>query len=105
MPPPVTSLFMLNERSWFRLASGDGVRELCAGCHADLPEHLVQVVLDGGGAEEQLGCDVPVAVALAGQPGDVRLLWREPGFGAGGPLAGAFAGGQQLGPGPFGEGL
>ena len=36
---------------------------------------------------------------------DLRLLRRELLGGPGGPLAGAFAGGQQLDPGPFGEGL
>ena len=42
--------------------------------------------------------------ALADQPGDLRLLRREHVFSPGGPLAGAFAGGQQLDQGPFGEG-
>ena len=83
-----------------RAISGHGARELGAGCHADLPEHLPQVVVDGGGAEEQLRGDVPVALALADQPGDLRLLRRELLFGLGGPLAGAFPGGQQLDRGP-----
>src|SRR5271165_4038585 len=82
---------------------GHDAGELGAGGHAGLPVHLAQVVVDGGGAQEQLPGDVPVALALADQPGDLRLLRRELGFGLGGPLAGAFAGGQQLDPGPFGE--
>src|SRR5271165_3238309 len=85
--------------------SGHGVRELGAGCHASLPEHLPQVVVDGGRAEEQLRGDVPVAFSLADQAGDLRFLRGEVGFGPGGPLAGAFPGGQQLDAGPFGEGL
>jgi hypothetical protein len=40
---------------------------------------------------------------LLASRGDLRLLRREPGFRAGGPLAGVLAGGQQLGPGSFGE--
>jgi hypothetical protein len=75
-----------------------------AGCHANLPEHLPQVVIDGGGAEEQLRGYVPVAVPPADEPGDLRLLRREPGFSPAGPLPGAFPGGQQLDAGPFGEG-
>jgi hypothetical protein len=40
--------------------SGHGARELDAGCHAGLPEHLPQVVVDGGGAQEQLRGDARV---------------------------------------------
>ena len=54
------------------------------------------MVVDGGRAQEQLRGDVPVAVSLAGQPGDLRLLRRELLGGLGGPLAGSLAGGQQL---------
>jgi hypothetical protein len=87
-----------------RAISGYGAHELGAGGHAGLPEHLPQVVVDGGGAEEQLRGDVPVALALADEAGDLRLLRRELGFGLGGPPTGPFAGGQQLDAGPFGEG-
>ena len=54
--------------------SGHGAGELGAGGHAGLPEHLPQVVVDGGRAQEQLRGDVPVALPLADQPGDLRLL-------------------------------
>ena len=47
----------------------------------------------------------PVALALADQPGDLRFLWRELVLGLGGPRPGAFAGGQQLDAGAFGESL
>ena len=56
---------------------GHGAGELGAEGYAGLPEHLPQVVVDGGGAEEQLRGDVPVALALADQPGDLRFLRRE----------------------------
>ena len=88
---------------WFTGIGGHGARELGAGCHAGLPVYLAQVVVDGGGAEEQLRGDVPVAVALADEPGDLCLLRRELVFGLGYSLAGVFPGGQQLGPGSFGK--
>ena len=71
-----------------------GAGKLGTGCHTGLPELLPQVVVDGGRAEEQLRGDVPVALALADQPGDLRLLGGELLGGPGRPLAGAFAGGQ-----------
>jgi hypothetical protein len=37
----------------------DTVSELGAGGDPELPEHLAQVVVHGGGADEQLGRDLP----------------------------------------------
>ena len=84
-----TSIFLMPNERWFqppghvrcgsrgsRTVGGHGARELGAGCHAGLPEDLPQVVVDRGGAQEQLRGDVPVALALADQPGDLCLLGR-----------------------------
>ena len=75
------------------LLTGYRAGELRAGRHAGLPEHLPQVIVDGGRAQEQLRGDVPVALALADQPGDLRLLRRELLGGRGGPGPGPFSGG------------
>jgi hypothetical protein len=37
-------------------------------------EHFSQVVLDNGGADEQLGGDLAVRAALGDEPGHLRLL-------------------------------
>jgi hypothetical protein len=55
--------------------SGHGAGELGAGGHAGLPEHLPQVVVDGGRAQEQLRGDVPVAVPVT----DRLAGWTLPG--------------------------
>src|SRR3954469_16406213 len=55
----------------------DPARELGAGRHAELPEHLAEVVLHGAGADEQPGSDVPVSFPLADQCGDLGLLRGE----------------------------
>src|SRR5260370_25210119 len=60
---------------------------------------------DGPGAEEYLGPDLHVGAAVAGEPGDVRLLGGELADRLDRPLAHRVAGGQQLTPGPFGERL
>src|SRR5690348_3582769 len=62
-----------------RLGSGQRqvVPELPAGADAELGEHLAQVVLRGPGADEQLGADLRVGVALGREPGDLRLLHGE----------------------------
>src|SRR5262245_53813822 len=44
---------------------------------AQLPERLVQVPLDGAGTQEELGAYLRVRQAVAGQPCDLPLLWRE----------------------------
>src|SRR5260370_13224606 len=77
--------------------------ELVAGANVELGEDLVQVVFDGARAHEQLGGDVGVGQAVAGQPGDLGLPGGEPGGDIGGTAADALAGGQQLAGGSFGE--
>src|SRR5215208_4284556 len=72
---------------------------------AELGEHLVEVVLDGAGADEQPRADLGVGEALAGEPGDLRLLRGElvPGLDA--APAGPLAGGAQLAGGTLRERL
>src|SRR5688572_22404998 len=61
--------------------------------------------LDGAGAEEQPSRDLGVGEAVAGEPGDLRLLRCEHIAGFGGPLAHRLAGGQPLPAGALGERL
>jgi hypothetical protein len=77
--------------------------DLVTGADGELGEDLVQVVFDGARAHEQLGGDVGVGQAVAGQPGDLGLPGGEPAGGVGGALADPLAGGQQLPRGSFGE--
>ena len=56
-------------------------------------------------ADEQLGGDLRVGLAIGGEPGDVRLLRGELPARLDRALAHGLAGGQQLVPGPFGERL
>ncbi len=119
--------------AWFVAQPGQGMRKLAVAlavasaageqarfgtrkdpCHAELPVHVLQVVLDGAGAEEQLRGDVTVGVPSLASPaagararrhlgeGARRFPARTPGRsgpaaprvhpGLGGSLAGAFAG-------------
>src|SRR5438105_10483369 len=55
----------------------DAVGELGARLHAELPEHLAEVVLDGVRADEQLGGDLPIGLSLRDQAGDLGFLGRE----------------------------
>src|SRR5713101_6403200 len=68
-------------------AAGQGAVELVAGADVKLGEDLVQVVFDGARAHEQLGGDLGVGQAVAGQPGDLGLPGGELGGGAGGAVA------------------
>src|ERR1041385_4637076 len=88
-----------------REPGGQHLPELAAGADAELPEHLVEVVLDRPGADEELASDLRVGPAVAGPAGDLALLGGERVVGAAGALADGFAGGQELAPGAFGEGL
>ena len=63
---------------------------------SSLREDLVQVVLDGARADEQLGADLRVREPVAGEPGDLRLLGGELVARLDGALAHGLAGGQQL---------
>src|SRR4029079_3779362 len=51
--------------------------ELFARADAELPEHLVQVVLDRARADEQLRADLRIGVTVSGQTRDLRLLRRQ----------------------------
>src|SRR3954471_2751816 len=77
--------------------------ELPTGVDVELAEDLAQVVLDGAGADEQLGADLGVGVAVAGQACDLDLLGRQHVAGLGGDTARRLAGGQQLAAGARGE--
>src|SRR5215475_1394485 len=91
---------VLLRRYFPAVAPGD----LGAAADAELAEDLAQVVLHGAGADEQPGGDLPVSQVLGDQAGDLLLLRGELRRGLRAALAGLFAGGAQLGPGPGGEG-
>src|SRR6516162_5385585 len=79
--------------------------ELSPAADAKLAEDLAQVVLDGAGADEQPGGDLPVGQVLGDQPGDLFLLRGEHLRGFGAAWAGPLARGAQLGSGPARERL
>src|SRR5205814_1180132 len=87
----------------FPLESRQHAVEVPAGADPELGEHLVQVPLDGAGAEVELRADLGVRPALAGQPRDELLLGRELVARPRGALAHLRARGEQLVPGAFGE--
>jgi hypothetical protein len=78
---------------------------LVARGDAQLGENLVQVVLDGAGADEHLGRDLGVSLAVHGQPHDLRFLGGELDGRRDRPLGQPLAGRRQLSPGPRGERL
>src|SRR5262249_17674145 len=86
-------------------AVGQRSVELPAGAELELGEYFAQVVLDGARADEQLGGDLRVGEAVAGQAGDLGLLRGERVARFHGALAGGLAGGGQLAAGPLGESL
>src|SRR5271156_5173826 len=65
-------------------AVGQDAMELAAGADGELGEDLVQVVFDGARAHEQLGRDLGVGQALAGEPADLGFPGGELGGGVGG---------------------
>ena len=69
----------------------------------ELREHVAQVPLDRARADEQLGADLRVRQALAGEPGDLLLLRREPPARARVAFARLLACRQQLAAGAIGE--
>src|SRR5712692_6787243 len=89
-------------RSFVSVAGQDAM-ELVAGADVELGEDLVQVVFDGARAHEQLGSDLGVGQALAGQPGDLGFPRGELVGGAGGACADSLAGGTELARGSFRE--
>ena len=54
------------------------VGEFLAGGDPELRVCLVEVVLDGAGAEEQLGGYLAAAGSFCREPDDLTFLWREP---------------------------
>ena len=91
------------DRSGFVVAARQRVLEAAARADPELGEHLVQVPLDGPRAEVELGADLRIRPAVAREPGDVLLLWRELVAGRVEPPAHLRAGGLQLVPGALGE--
>src|SRR5258706_7859728 len=83
-----------HRRAMVRVEQGTG--KLGAGRHADLAEHLLQVILDGAGADEQLRRHLPVGRALRDQSGYLQLLRRELIVDVAGSPGDPFAGGQQF---------
>src|SRR5919204_3665454 len=81
---------------------GDEV-ELVARADAELAEDLVQVVLDGARADEQLGADLWVGEPFASEPRDLFLLRRELIAGVVSALARLLARSQELVARAFGE--
>ena len=87
---------------------GDGrqrLAQLTARADAELDEYLAQVPFDGTGRQEQLGGDLRVRQAVAGQPRDECFLRRELVRGLDGALVYGLAGGDQLPAGALGERL
>src|SRR3954470_18564335 len=85
--------------------SGKRAAQLLAGADLELGEHLAQVVLDGAGADEQLGADLRVRLPVARHAGDLGLLGREDVAGLRRAPGRGLAGGQQLAAGALGERL
>src|SRR3954454_5595490 len=65
--------------------------QLGSGPHVQLPERLVQVVLDRARADEELGGDLSVRASARRQAGDLLLLWRQIIDGVGGVTASMLA--------------
>src|SRR6185437_14721875 len=84
---------------------GQYVPELPARGNAELGEHGAQVPFDRARADEQMGADLRVGQAVAGEPGDLLLLRRELAARLGTALAYLFTRRQQLAAGALGERL
>src|SRR6185369_15679662 len=87
------------------ILTGQRPLQLPPGTDAELGEHLAQVPLDRPGAEEELGADLRVRLAIAGQPCDERLLRGELIRVLVGAPAYLLARCDQLAAGPLGERL
>src|SRR5207253_11067936 len=81
------------------------LRELRSRGHVQLPERLAQVVFDGARADEELGGDLAVRVAIGRETRDLRLLRRELVERVGGPLSCMLARRLQFDPRALGEGV
>ena len=89
----------------FGVGGRERARELSAGSDPELGEYVVQVPLDGAGAEEEAGADLRVREPVAGELGDLTLLCGQVVTCRDGPLAQLLARCQQLTAGAFGEGI
>ena len=79
--------------------------KLPAGTHAELREHLREVVLDRSGADEELRCYFGICAPLTSQPSDLGLLRSEIDARLNDPLPGFGPGRFELASGPVGETL
>src|SRR5256885_14418419 len=79
--------------------------QFLAGADVELGEHLLEVVLDGAWADEQLGADLRVGLPVARHPRDLSLLGGEQVARLDREPADGLAGGRQLAPGALREGL
>src|SRR5262249_58931007 len=79
--------------------------KLAAGADAQLGEYLAWVPLDRARGQEQLGAELRAGVAVAGQPGDLLLLRREPVARRGAAPSYLLPRGDQLPAGALGERL
>ena len=70
----------------------EAVRELCPGFDVQLAERLAQVLLDGPGADEELGGDLLIGGPLCRQTGDEGFLRCQVVAGLDVPFAGVLAG-------------
>src|ERR1700757_2528053 len=82
---------------------GQSADEADAAGYVEFPVHLTQVVLHGGGTEEQLGCDVAVGRPGGGELGNLMFLGGQQALGVVGAPARVFAGGSKFRAGPLGE--
>ena len=79
--------------------------ELVAGPHSELAERFAEVVVDGAGADEQLGGDFLVGGSLGGEAGDLCFLGGQVVARLDRPFTGVLTGRLELGAGAFGERL
>src|SRR5205085_2773963 len=82
---------------------GKCVAKLLAGADVELGEHLAKVVLDGAGADEQLGADLRVRLPVGGESGDLGLLRGEDVACFLGTPARRLSGGEELATSTLGE--
>src|SRR5215207_8337935 len=61
----------------FAVRDREGIVQAHARADRELDEHLLQVPLDGTGAEEQPGADLRIGETVAREAGDLLLLRRE----------------------------
>ena len=79
--------------------------ELVAGLDSELAKRLAQVIVDGAGADEQLGRDFLVGRTLGREAGDLCLLRGQLVTRLDAPFTRVLAGRLELDPGALGERL